>query len=157
MSKTTTLVESQLTQSPHDVVTVELVEPNGLPPKVKIVWPPFADRHQGLPRHRSHHRATVRTSAHRARSHEGTRPVNDAPEGRVRGSAKLADPLTTTSVGSATIRGQETMSVRLGTNGLPPKCVLHRPAVSAASQARGYHRPAQAAPAPPCHCWVWSR
>jgi hypothetical protein len=39
MSKTTTLVESQLTQSPHDVVTVELVEPNGLPPKVKIVWP----------------------------------------------------------------------------------------------------------------------
>jgi hypothetical protein len=41
MSKTTTLAESQITQSPHDVVTIELVnpEPDDLPPFVQITWP----------------------------------------------------------------------------------------------------------------------
>jgi len=40
MSKTTILGDAQLTQSPHDVVTVELVQPDDLPPIVKIGWPP---------------------------------------------------------------------------------------------------------------------
>jgi len=39
MSKQTTLGESQITQSPNDDVVVELVEPDDLPPMVKITWP----------------------------------------------------------------------------------------------------------------------
>jgi hypothetical protein len=39
MSKTTTLGETQLTQSPHDVVSVRLDEPGDLPPTVLIHWP----------------------------------------------------------------------------------------------------------------------
>jgi hypothetical protein len=33
------LGESQLTQSPHNVVTVELVQPDDLPAFVQISWP----------------------------------------------------------------------------------------------------------------------
>jgi hypothetical protein len=36
-SFTTPLAKAQLTN--HDVITIELVEPDGLPPKVKIMWP----------------------------------------------------------------------------------------------------------------------
>jgi hypothetical protein len=39
MSKQTTLAESQVTQTPHDVVTVELVQPDDMPAVVKITWP----------------------------------------------------------------------------------------------------------------------
>jgi hypothetical protein len=39
MSKTTTLGESQLTQSPNETITVELVQPDDMPPIVKIGWP----------------------------------------------------------------------------------------------------------------------
>ena len=39
MSKTTTLAESQITTSPHDVVSVELVQPDDMPPMVLIHWP----------------------------------------------------------------------------------------------------------------------
>ena len=36
-SPTTPLASSRIG---HDQLTVELVEPNGMPPMVKIVWPP---------------------------------------------------------------------------------------------------------------------
>jgi hypothetical protein len=39
MSKTTTLGEAQLTQSPEDIVTVELIQPDDMPPIVRIGWP----------------------------------------------------------------------------------------------------------------------
>jgi hypothetical protein len=39
VSKTTTLGESQLTQSPNETITVELVQPDDMPPIVKIGWP----------------------------------------------------------------------------------------------------------------------
>jgi hypothetical protein len=39
MSNTTTLAESQITQSPHDVVTAELIKRDGMPPIVRIGWP----------------------------------------------------------------------------------------------------------------------
>ena len=39
MSNITPLAEAQLGRSGHDVVNIELVEPDGLPPKVKIIWP----------------------------------------------------------------------------------------------------------------------
>jgi hypothetical protein len=39
MSKTTMLGETQLTQSPSNVVTVELVEPDHMPAFVKVAWP----------------------------------------------------------------------------------------------------------------------
>jgi hypothetical protein len=39
MSKTTTLGESQITQSTHDVVSVELVQPDDMPARVLIHWP----------------------------------------------------------------------------------------------------------------------
>jgi hypothetical protein len=38
-SSTTPLAEAQISRSTHDVVTVELVEPDGLPAKVRITWP----------------------------------------------------------------------------------------------------------------------
>jgi hypothetical protein len=37
MSKITTLAEGQITN--HDKLTIELVEPAGLPPMIKIRWP----------------------------------------------------------------------------------------------------------------------
>lgn len=40
MSQSSILAESQVTQTPHDVVTVQLIEPDGMPPIVKITWPP---------------------------------------------------------------------------------------------------------------------
>lgn len=39
MSHTTMLGETQLTQSPHNVVTIELVAPDDMPATVKITWP----------------------------------------------------------------------------------------------------------------------
>jgi hypothetical protein len=39
MSKTTTLGEAQLTQSPNETITVELVQPDDMPPIVRIGWP----------------------------------------------------------------------------------------------------------------------
>jgi len=39
MSKTTQLGEAQLTQSPEDIVTVELIQPDDMPPIVRIGWP----------------------------------------------------------------------------------------------------------------------
>ena len=39
MSKTTMLGETQLTQSPNNVVTIELVAPDDMPATVKITWP----------------------------------------------------------------------------------------------------------------------
>jgi hypothetical protein len=39
MSKQTTLAESQITQTPHDVVTVELVKPDDMPAVIRISWP----------------------------------------------------------------------------------------------------------------------
>lgn len=38
-SSITVLGESQLTQSTHDVVIVQLVEPEGLPAFVQVSWP----------------------------------------------------------------------------------------------------------------------
>jgi hypothetical protein len=38
-SPITALAEGQITPSPHDVVTVELVTPDGMPPTVRISWP----------------------------------------------------------------------------------------------------------------------
>jgi hypothetical protein len=40
VSKSTILAETQLTQSPHNVVTIELVEPDDMPPFVQVRWPP---------------------------------------------------------------------------------------------------------------------
>jgi hypothetical protein len=40
MSKTTTVGEAQVTQSPHDVVTVELIQPADMPAIVRVDWPP---------------------------------------------------------------------------------------------------------------------
>jgi hypothetical protein len=39
MPNVTTLGESQITASPHDVVTIELGEREGSPAIVKITWP----------------------------------------------------------------------------------------------------------------------
>jgi hypothetical protein len=39
MTEITPLAESQITRSPHDLIEIVLVEPDGLPAKVKIVWP----------------------------------------------------------------------------------------------------------------------
>ena len=39
MSKTTMLGETQLTQSPHDIISIELIRPDDLPAIVRIVWP----------------------------------------------------------------------------------------------------------------------
>jgi hypothetical protein len=39
MSKTTTLGESQITRSSHDIIEVQLVEPADLPTFVQITWP----------------------------------------------------------------------------------------------------------------------
>ena len=38
-SFTTPLAEQQISRSSHDVISIELVEPNGMPAKVKITWP----------------------------------------------------------------------------------------------------------------------
>jgi hypothetical protein len=35
----TTLAEGQITRSPQDVVSIELVEPDSMPPMVRITWP----------------------------------------------------------------------------------------------------------------------
>jgi hypothetical protein len=40
MSKLTELASSQITPSPHNTITVELVEPEGMPAVVRIGWPP---------------------------------------------------------------------------------------------------------------------
>jgi hypothetical protein len=39
MSKTTTLAEGQLTSSPHNTLTVELVEADETPAVVIVTWP----------------------------------------------------------------------------------------------------------------------
>jgi hypothetical protein len=39
LSKSTILGESQITPSPHDVVTVELLQPDDMPAVVQICWP----------------------------------------------------------------------------------------------------------------------
>jgi hypothetical protein len=39
MRNTTTLADSQLTPAPHDVIEVQLVQPDGLPAFVQITWP----------------------------------------------------------------------------------------------------------------------
>jgi hypothetical protein len=39
LPKTTMLAESQITASPHDVVGVQLVEPDDLPAFVQVSWP----------------------------------------------------------------------------------------------------------------------
>ena len=39
MSKTTTLVEDQLTQSPNDTITIELIQPDDMPPVIRVTWP----------------------------------------------------------------------------------------------------------------------
>jgi hypothetical protein len=39
VSKSTTLAESQITQSPHDIVTVELVQHDDMPAIVQVTWP----------------------------------------------------------------------------------------------------------------------
>ena len=39
MSKQTTLAEAQITQTPHNTITVDLVEPTGMPAAILIAWP----------------------------------------------------------------------------------------------------------------------
>jgi hypothetical protein len=39
VSKSTILAESQITPSPHETVTVELVEPADMPAFVQVSWP----------------------------------------------------------------------------------------------------------------------
>jgi hypothetical protein len=39
MSKSTPLGETQITQSTHDVVSIELVQPDGMPAFVQVTWP----------------------------------------------------------------------------------------------------------------------
>jgi hypothetical protein len=39
VSQSSILAESQVAQTPHDVVTVELVQPDDMPAIVKISWP----------------------------------------------------------------------------------------------------------------------
>jgi hypothetical protein len=39
MSKSTSLAEGQITPSPHDVVTVVLVQPDDMPAVIRISWP----------------------------------------------------------------------------------------------------------------------
>ena len=39
MANVTTLGEAQATTSPHDVILVELIEPEGLPAYVQVTWP----------------------------------------------------------------------------------------------------------------------
>jgi hypothetical protein len=39
MSQTTTLAEGQLTRSPHDTITVELIEPANASAMIAIQWP----------------------------------------------------------------------------------------------------------------------
>jgi hypothetical protein len=39
VSKSTTLGESQITPSPHNAVTVELIEADGVPAVVIVQWP----------------------------------------------------------------------------------------------------------------------
>ena len=39
MSTITTLAEGQITQSPHNTILVELVQPDGMPATVRISWP----------------------------------------------------------------------------------------------------------------------
>jgi hypothetical protein len=38
-SPITTLAESQITRSPQDVLSIELIEPDGMPAMVRITWP----------------------------------------------------------------------------------------------------------------------
>lgn len=38
-SPITTLAEGQITRSPHNTITIELVEPEGTPAMVRIQWP----------------------------------------------------------------------------------------------------------------------
>jgi hypothetical protein len=39
LSKSTILAESRITQSPHNTITVELVEPADMPAIVQVTWP----------------------------------------------------------------------------------------------------------------------
>jgi hypothetical protein len=39
MDQQTILAESQITESAHDTVTIELVEPDSMPAAVRIAWP----------------------------------------------------------------------------------------------------------------------
>ena len=40
MSKSTILAESQLSPSPHNTVTIELIEADNMPAVVIVSWPP---------------------------------------------------------------------------------------------------------------------
>jgi hypothetical protein len=39
MPEVTPLAEAQLSRSSHDIITIELVEPANVPPKIKVSWP----------------------------------------------------------------------------------------------------------------------
>jgi len=41
MPKIATLAEGQVTSSPHEMIIVELVQPDDMPAVVKITWPPY--------------------------------------------------------------------------------------------------------------------
>ena len=77
MSKSTSLAESQVTQTPHDVVTVELVQPDGMPAVVQISWPrrsrASSIRHgSATPRPRSYGCSARPTSRWPASKRDGT-------------------------------------------------------------------------------------
>ncbi len=57
----------------HDRLTVELIEPDSMPPMVRIVWPaaPTVGRPEAIPRRRSGHRPVVCAGTHRARCNPG--------------------------------------------------------------------------------------
>jgi hypothetical protein len=39
MSEVTPLAEALISRSNHDIITIELIEPADLPPKIKVSWP----------------------------------------------------------------------------------------------------------------------
>jgi len=41
-SPITSLGEAQISRSPQDVITVQLVQPDGMPAMVRVTWPPQA-------------------------------------------------------------------------------------------------------------------
>jgi hypothetical protein len=70
----TPLASSQIN---HDHLKIELIEPDAMPPMVRIVWPPqptVVDPRR-FPDVACSNRATVRTGAHRVRQSESRRPV----------------------------------------------------------------------------------
>ena len=75
----------------HDTISIDLVEPDSMPPMVRVVWAAAGKPHrsESVPRCRGHHRPAIRPGAHCAREPEGARPVT-GPELLVSGGGQAA-------------------------------------------------------------------